>query len=235
MPANNSKGVVHYWAGAFGQVGHLYSPGPMRGPWPWLPYALDNGAFPAFTAGTPWNERAYVRLLCWAAFAPIAPRWALVPDVVADREATLTSWDRWAPKVSVLRCPLAFAVQDGMTPDDVPRAADVIFVGGSTKPGSMRGWKWDTLPMWCAAFPRVHVGRVNGYAGLVRCAEAGAESCDGTGWFRGDARQLAGLERFLKEQHAGLHPPPPAVARPAAARQVHPLVSPPFGRVAAGR
>jgi hypothetical protein len=27
--------------------------------------------------------------------------------------------------------------------------------------------------------------------------EAGAESCDGTGWFRGDQDQLAGLERYL--------------------------------------
>ena len=29
---------------------------------------------------------------------------------------------------------------------------------------------------------------------------AGAESCDGTGWFRGCQRQLAGLKKYLKER-----------------------------------
>jgi len=29
--------------------------------------------------------------------------------------------------------------------------------------------------------------------------DSGAESVDGSGWFRGDQNQLAGLERFLEE------------------------------------
>lgn len=33
--------------------------------------------------------------------------------------------------------------------------------------------------------------------------DAGAESCDGTGWFRGDQKQLSGLRRYLYESVAG--------------------------------
>lgn len=52
---------------------------------------------------------------------------------------------------------------------------------------------------WCSRFPRVHVGRVNTYRRLVQCEEAGAESCDGTGWTRGCQRQARGLVVFLEE------------------------------------
>ncbi len=93
--------------------------------------------------------------------------------------------------------PLAFAVQDGMTVEDVPGDADVIFVGGSTE------WKWRTVAMWCAAFQRVHVGRVNTYRRLWECHDAGAESIDGTGWTRGDQRQYRGLLAYLAESTGG--------------------------------
>jgi hypothetical protein len=33
--------------------------------------------------------------------------------------------------------------------------------------------------------------------------ECGAESCDGTGWFRGDKRQLDGLIQYLEESTNG--------------------------------
>jgi len=56
-----------------------------------------------------------------------------------------------------------------------------------------------TLRQWTAAFPRVHVGRVNTERLLWIAHYAGAESCDGTGWFRGDQQQLAGLLRYLEK------------------------------------
>ena len=53
--------------------------------------------------------------------------------------------------------------------------------------------------MWTKAFPgRVHVARVNSERLLWMADKAGAVSCDGTGWFRGNERQLAGLERYLR-------------------------------------
>lgn len=200
MPANNSKWCVHYWQGLYGGLGHLYSPGSHKGPWPHLPYALDNGAFPAWTNGTEWDEAAWMSHLDFYLRQEQQPIWILVPDVVADKTATIAKWNHYEPRIrSHWHIPLclAFAVQDGMQPGDVPKGVEVVFVGGTTD------WKWGTIDMWCAEFPRVHVGRVNGYDGLVRCAIAGAESCDGTGWFRGDKRQLAGLQRFLCEQSSG--------------------------------
>ena len=102
------------------------------------------------------------------------------------------------PVPDVIRaCTVVFAVQDGMTVDDVPSNADVIFVGGTTE------WKWQTVAMWCKAFQRVHVGRVNEYKRLWMCHDAGAESCDGSGWTRGDQRQFRGLLAYLEESTNG--------------------------------
>jgi hypothetical protein len=196
MPANNGKWQVHYWQGLYGNLGHLYSPGNAKGPYAHLPYALDNGAFPAFVNKVPWSERSWLSLLQWAANQEQKPLWALVPDVVANREETIKRWAQYEPVVRSLLpgIPLGFAVQDGMTHSDVPSAAEIVFVGGGTQ------WKWATVRYWCNLFPRVHVGRVNGIRGLEICASAGAESCDGTGWFRGDMNQLRGLELFLAKQ-----------------------------------
>lgn len=195
MPANNTGIQVGYLAGRFpGNLGHLFSPGAERGPFKFMPYALDNGAYGAFSKGAEWDEAAWRRLLEWARISGQDPLWVLVPDVVGDRLRTLRKWEMFHHVARRYKWPLAFAVQDGMEPADVPLGADVVFVGGSTD------WKWSTYRSWCAAFPRVHVGRVNTYGQLYKCADAGAESVDGTGWFRGDQRQYNGLLAFLEEQ-----------------------------------
>ena len=201
MPANNGKWQVHYWQGKYGGLGHLYSPDSQRGPYPHLPYALDNGRFPCYSSGKPWRLEGWRKLMTFAAEAQQKPRWALVPDVVAEPMATLQEWKEYAPivKFYLPSVPLAFAAQDGHTIRDVPEDADVVFVGGSTE------WKRENIKIFCDNFKRVHVGRINTYKWLRYCSECGAESCDGTGWFRGDKEQLAGLERFLCEQHEGGH------------------------------
>ncbi len=201
MPSNNTGIQVGYLAGRFpGQLGHLFSPGAERGPFPFMHYALDNGAYGAFTQGREWDEAGWLALLEWARISGQAPLWALVPDVVGDRAATLARWDKYHHVARRYGWPLAFAVQDGMEPCDVPSGADVVFVGGTTD------FKWRTYRDCCAAFPRVHIGRVNTYGQLCKCAGAGAESVDGTGWFRGDQRQYRGLLAFLEEQ-AGVRIP----------------------------
>ena len=193
MPGNNCKGTVHYWAGRYGRLGHLYSPGDhARNPVAWLPYALDNGAFPCWTKGKPFDDEAFRRHVAHYAAQPQRPMWVLVPDVVTDRDATLRSWDRWLPELTATGLPLAFAVQDGMRFRDVPDEAAVVFLGGSTD------WKRQAIRPWCARFRRVHVGRINTGRWLWECHDAGAESCDGTGWFRGDKKQLDGLRQYLE-------------------------------------
>lgn len=195
MPANNTGIRVGYLAGKYpGTIGHLYSPGAQCGPFPFIPYALDNNRFGSWKNNTGWNREQWEELLDWAKLSGQNPLWALVPDVVGDREGTLCDWQEYAPVLKRFGWPLAFAVQDGMTHRDVPHDADVVFVGGSTE------WKWTTFSDWCARFPRVHVGRVNTWRNLIRADKAGAESCDGTGWTRGDQRQWRALEAFVSGQ-----------------------------------
>lgn len=193
MPANNAKMLVGYLAGRYpGRVGWLLSPDGWKEPHDWLPYAFDNGAFPAWDKQKPWDEAAFYTHCQRSRGRTHKPSWIAVPDVVADREATLRNWFAHSPRVAAYGVPLAFVAQDGMTPDDIPPNASVVFIGGTTE------WKWRNLRDWTGAFPRVHVGRVNGERGLWACHEAGVESCDGTGWFRGDQKQLAGLLRYLE-------------------------------------
>lgn len=197
MPSSNTGWKVRELAAAYpGLLGHLLGPGSWRQPF--LPYALDNGAFPAWANGQPWHPSVFLAHCDKARTHEEPPLWVVVPDVVTDKVATKERWKEWAPRLrDEYGWPLAFAVQDGMTEGDVPADADVVFVGGSTK------WKWQTVNLWGHLFPRVHVGRVNSYRLLWRAADAGAESCDGTGWLRGDQRQLAGLDQFLREWSAG--------------------------------
>ena len=194
MVANRTGVEVGYLAGRYpGLVGHLYSPGAQRGPFHFLPYALDNGAFPAFSKKIEWDETAWRRLLLWAALSGQQPLWVLVPDVVQDRQKTIENWSRFAPTVRAHGWRPAFALQDGMTFDDVPSDDCVFFVGGSTE------WKEAAIGPWCKRFPgRIHVGRVNTWRRLMLCYESGVVSVDGTGWFTKKGGQAADLARFLE-------------------------------------
>lgn len=197
MLANQSGKEARDLAARYpGAIGHLYSPGGQRGPFECFPYALDNGAFQAFKVGTPWDAWAWLRLLDWSCAQEQRPLWALVPDCVGDRRRTIDLWTVWRSEVTSRGLVPAFAAQDGMTPADVPDGAAVVFVGGSLP------WKWSAIRHF-ASSGRMHVGRVNTLRGLDACAECGAESVDGTGWFRGDRRQLARLVSFLEEQKHG--------------------------------
>mgnify|MGYP003649797064 CR=1 FL=1 len=156
------------------------------------PIALDNGAYGAWASGEPWDEIRWLKMVVRCE-GRSEIEWVVVPDVVADRDATLCSWSRWAWILKrAYGYNLAFVVQDGMTPADVPLgkaitkptgghdavpvAADIVFVGGTTE------WKWKTLRMWTAHFPRVHVGKVNSLRQLLAAHDAGAESVDGSGF-----------------------------------------------------
>lgn len=202
MPANATGWFFHSLARETGRLGHLYSPRGERGPWPWFPYALDNGAFSFWDQKTnefdhdAWmgvGQLAWQRLMFWSQAVSTRPLWAIVPDVPGDAEGTLKKWEMLAPEVT--HCPRALAVQNGMEPADVAALRvppDVIAVGGSTE------WKWATIAKWASAFPRVHLLRCNSPTKLYELEALGVESCDGTGWNRGDRTQTAGLERWAR-------------------------------------
>lgn len=195
MPANHSSSYFHWLCGKHpGKLGWLVGPSArakttLR---PWVPFALDNDAFSAWRDKKPWDAEAWYQMLTWVGEAKLEPLWVLVPDVVADREATLKNWGIYAPLVAGIGWRKAFAAQDGMTPADVPSDADVVFVGGTYE------WKWATVEMWSKSFPRVHVGRVNSIAKLHYCHSLGVTSCDGTSFFRSrNQRQDQNIEVWL--------------------------------------
>lgn len=203
MPGQNSSGIVHYWAGKYpGSVGWLIGPRAFKHPKPWMPFALDNDAFTAWRDKKPWDEAAWREMLAKIRMTGLEPLWAAVPDVVANREATIANWDRFSNDVKRLGWKAAFCVQNGMTPDDVPSAADVVFVGGTD------GWKFPNLKMWTSHFPRVHCARVTSQKYIEACEELGCESVDGTGWFRAADREdhVPMLKRFIEGHRRSDHP-----------------------------
>lgn len=192
-----SNRIWHYWAGKFpGSVGVLIGPSyfsrvPID---PWMPFALDNDAFTAWRDKKPWNLEAWLKLLNWVAMTGEKPLWAAVPDVVANKDATIANWPIYSPHIQKRGWSTAFCVQDGMKPANVPKNADVVFIGGTD------GWKFPNLTMWTEHFPRVHCARVNSIEMFEACERLGCESVDGTGWFRDPSRQdkLPAIKRFIE-------------------------------------
>ena len=186
----------HYAAGAYDKkVGVLLGPSHWRKtPFKdWMPFVLDNDAFVAWDKGERWSVEAWREMIEQIRLMHKTPLWALVPDVVADREKTLSNWGKYSPEIFATGWTSAFAVQDGMTAKDVPSDAGVVFVGGTDK------FKWQTAKMWVDNFPRVHVGRVNNIDKVWYCDDIGVESVDGTGWFRDPSRadKLPALHKWM--------------------------------------
>lgn len=201
-PANSSN--AHVLEMVFpGSLGVLFSPSGKRNPRN-LPWALDNEMYSAWlksgfsrdmvTQREHWDSAAWLDAIAWASEQLTPPRFVVVPDVPGNAAETRREFDKWRPHLDKTGFTLAIAVQDGMTPKDVPEGV-VCFIGGTTE------WKWDNLERFCAECDRVHVGRVNRYRKLWACHDAGAESCDGSGFFRGDQSQVRGLIAYLKEAH----------------------------------
>lgn len=197
--SNRRKLAVELDAEFPSRVGCLFAPVDRRDP-KHLYYALDNGKFAVWDKGKRWERQLFLSMVEYFSAFTNRPKWIAVPDVVADAEGTLRSWDRWFPRLSQTGWPLALVVQDGMTPawvrNNIEPQPDVVFVGGSTN------WKWRTVETWCSAFPKTHVGRVNTGGKLWRCHEAGTMSSDGTGWWHHG--QLKQLKRYLQRSAVGL-------------------------------
>lgn len=171
MPANNSSAIVHYFAGKYpGKIGMLFTPFSYFMPGYYMPYALDNGCY------TEWNEEKFFFMLRKVKLLRRKPMFVCVPDVVADAEETTRRWHKYQDKITFKK---AFVVQDGHEPQDVPQEAYAVFVGGSTQ------WKLDNAEKFKGVCGWLHIGRVNTPNRLKWAEELGADSIDGTGFFRG--------------------------------------------------
>lgn len=192
-----SNRVWHYWSGRYpGSVGVLIGPSygkkvPID---KWMPFVLDNDAFTCWRDKKPWSVEAWESMLSYVAMTGKSPLWAAVPDVVGDRQATMRNWPVYVESIRKRGWKTAFCVQDGMTEADVPKDADVVFVGGTDK------WKFPNLEMWTKSFKRVHCARVNAPKMILACERLGCESVDGTGWFRDPSRKdkIPFIESFIE-------------------------------------
>jgi hypothetical protein len=199
MPGNNTgKAVKSLWKQYPGRLGAMLSV-RVGGGDGWsnvaakaVPYSIDNGRFIACTRQRTWDRGQFMALLDKAAAADKPPEFVTVPDVVGSATQTLKEWEVWLndDQFMAYGFPLAFVAQDGMQPDDVPVAAEWIFIGGTPT------WKKRNLWQFCRRFSRVHVGGINTAAGLWHCHNSGAASCDGTGWLR-EPKRMIGLRQYL--------------------------------------
>lgn len=115
-----------------------------------------------------------------------AADFVVAPDVVADASASLKLTRAWLPLLASARLVLV-SVQDGMRFDDVEGLVGVrvgVFMGGST------AWKLANLVAW---------GRcVNTVRRIKLCAEAGADSFDGSSVSR-FAKSVGRLDRARRQ------------------------------------
>jgi len=147
------------------------NPTPREG----MRFAIDNGAFSKDGFKPEPFQALIERLGCAADFV-------VLPNIVAGGSESLALSVSWIPKLRGLRS-LLLPIQDGMTASDVGMVLRQnvqvgLFLGGSTefKLREMYGWG-----MVAHAWKRhYHVGRVNTRRRVRLCAEAGADSIDGT-------------------------------------------------------
>lgn len=139
------------------------------------PWALDNGAFPAWKSGEPWSAAAFLKSVEQSARLH-PPVFAVLPDRVAEGLASLDWSLRWRAVLPDL--PWYLAVQDGMTTAAVERALPQvagIFLGGSDDFKA-------TAPTWSELAhrhgKRFHYARVSTEARLRAAFDCGADSAD---------------------------------------------------------
>lgn len=161
-----------------------------------FPYALDNGAWSAYSSGRPFGFDAFEKALRKKGESA---DWTVIPDIVAGGRASLELSLKWMRRVLDSSPRALLAVQDGMTVGDVrPFVGDRVglFVGGST------AWKLSTLDKWGQlardAGCWFHVGRVNSAQRIASCAIAGATSFDGTSVSR-YAKTLPNLDNARRQ------------------------------------
>lgn len=139
------------------------------------PWAADNDCFQGLDAD------AYRRMIH---ALPMGGLFVTVPDVVADHDATVRRWRRWAPLLHRLGHTPAFVLQDGcISWSQVPTDVGAVFVGGST----VYKLSDDAARLVAEANRRsiwTHMGRVNTRRRIRYAKSIGCRSVDGTSFVR---------------------------------------------------
>ncbi len=167
------------------------------------PWAADNDAFGA------WSPERFWTMLTAIAHASDRSRflWVACPDVVADAQATVNRWHKWAPQIAYLGLPTAFVGQDGLEriSDQIPwEDMAAFFVGGTTD------WKLSAAAERFVREARergiwTHIGRVNTRKRIRHAVEIGADSIDGTTFSRWPDKYFPRALVWLKEAESQSH------------------------------
>ena len=135
--------------------------------------AMDNFAF------TGLDPVAFRQMLL--AFSPSAEsiKWVAVPDVVGDWAKTRRSFWGWSDRIRSLGYSLAYVLQDGQLPEEIPWSdISAVFLGGTTEYKLSE----DALTLCRKAKQfrgkMVHIGRVNSVLRISRFVGI-ADSFDG--------------------------------------------------------
>ncbi len=171
--------------------------------------ALDNGAFPAWKKGYPFQENVFLKTLdeCYRLGIPLD--FIVCPDIVGGGQRSLEFSLEWAEGRLKTAPNLALVVQDDIytresictlsspiTPEmlghyDIERFS-YIFVGGTPE------WKWRTLPEWvsfCNDRKRAcHVGQCGTFDRLKLCKSLKVTSVDSTSFTRNESWNI--IEEF---------------------------------------
>jgi len=153
---------------------------------PWQYWALDNGAYKAYTDGMEFDENRFLKTLYEKLpKSEMVPDFIVVPDLVGKGQESLTFSLKWIEKLKGLIYNWYLAVQDGMEIDEIEKVIDKfdgIFVGGTVK------WKVKTGEYWVKLAHKhskpCHIGRVGVFRRIVWAKRIGADSIDSTNFVR---------------------------------------------------
>jgi len=148
---------------------------PFYAPLLGVPWAMDNFAFSNF------QPVKFITMLKRYQNIP-GCKFAAVPDVWGDAEATMRRWKRWSGCVRQYGYPLALVAQDGIEKMPIPwDEFDALFIGGTTE------WKFSPHVSRLVFEARTrgkwtHMGRVNTATRIRYCQDLGFDSCDGSSY-----------------------------------------------------
>ena len=140
-----------------------------------MPWALDNGCFKEYDPDG--IKRMLIRYQ-----GVDGCKFAVLPDVVCDHAGTRLLASAWIGTYQLMGYPIAFVLQNGVTPDSVPwDSISAVFIGGDT------AFKYsDTVRMLVDDAKQlekwVHMGRVNSNRRIKYAQSIGCDSFDGSGF-----------------------------------------------------
>lgn len=172
---------------------------------PGEPWAFDNGAYRAYSAGTAFDEAAFLaRMRLAHTKVERPPLVAVAPDIVAGGEVSLAFSKRWLRRLPS-DWPWFLAVQDGMQPAVVERELGQfagLFLGGTDR------FK-DTAPIWARLAhdhgKQFHYGRAGTPRKLDLAYLIQADSADSSYplWTNARWREFINHWRSLTQRHQG--------------------------------